>query len=102
MKTNLLPNSFQVTYENGMLKPLIPLNLEKGYTIRLQIISDSIDNKIIKTFQALKENKVIIPPKGETDIQPVSDEERIELSKKIGKAANNKLSEIIIEDRGIF
>jgi predicted DNA-binding antitoxin AbrB/MazE fold protein len=88
-------------YENGVLRPLHPLNLREHQTVRLQVLSEQLEEDASKAaLQSLIAAGIITPPKGSSDIEPMSEEERLELANRLGRAPGKLLSEIIIEDRG--
>lgn len=88
-------------YENGLLRPLSPLNLDEHQTVRLQILSEEPrDEAIDKVLQPLIEAGLLTPPRGHSEVDPLSEAERRELADTIGRAPGKPLSEIIIEERG--
>jgi len=101
MKNQVLLNTFQAIYEDGILRPLKPLNFQKGHIIRIQIIPESKDSEIMKTLQFLKDKNVIKPPPKRGISRQISNERRQRLSKILGAASNKSLSELVIEDRGL-
>jgi len=102
MNSQILLNSFQAIYDNGILRPLKPLKFQKGDIIRIQIIPESTDSEIMQTLQFLEDKNIIKPPpkKGINKLIPIEKRQRI--SKVLGAASNNRLSEYVIEDRGIY
>jgi predicted DNA-binding antitoxin AbrB/MazE fold protein len=94
-------------YENGMLRPLQPLNLREHQTVRLQIMLEEPapqeePDKVEEVIQSLVASGLTRPrPKrGTPPPDPVSEEERRRLADIMGKAPGKPLSEIIIEERG--
>jgi predicted DNA-binding antitoxin AbrB/MazE fold protein len=94
-------------YENGMLRPLQPLNLRERQTVRLQIMleeptTQEEPDEVEEVIQSLVASGLIRPrPKrGIPPPDPVSEEERRRLADIMGKAPGKPLSEIIIEERG--
>ena len=94
-------------YENGMLRPLQPLDLRERQTVRIQImpeepvIQDEPD-EVEEVIQSLVAAGLMRPrPKrGTPSPDPVSEEERRRLADIMGKAPGKPLSEIVIEERG--
>ena len=90
-------------YENGMLRPLQPLNLRERQTVRLQIVPEEPaedENEDEAAIRILVEAGLLTPPPRRSDVDPVSEQERRELADRLGRAPGKPLSEIIIEDRG--
>ena len=94
-------------YENGVLRPLQPLNLRERQTVRLQIVPEEPvvqeePGEVEEVIQSLVAAGLTRPrPKrGSPPPDPVSEEERHRLADMMGKAPGKPLSEIIIEERG--
>jgi predicted DNA-binding antitoxin AbrB/MazE fold protein len=94
-------------YENGMLRPLQPLNLRERQTVRLQIVQEEPvvqeePDEIEEVIQSLVASGLMRPrpSRGTPPPDPVSEEERHRLADIIGRAPGKPLSEIIIEERG--
>ena len=94
-------------YENGVLRPLRPLNLRERQTVRLQIMPEELViqeklDEVEEVIQSLVTAGLMRPrPKrGTPPPDPVSEEERRRLADIMGKAPGKPLSEIIIEERG--
>jgi predicted DNA-binding antitoxin AbrB/MazE fold protein len=94
-------------YENGMLRPLQPLNLRERQTVRLQIVQEEPvvqeePDEIEEVIQSLVASGLMRPRpnRGTPPPDPVSEEERRRLADIIGRAPGKPLSEIIIEERG--
>jgi Trp operon repressor len=69
--------------------------------VRLQVLSEQLEEDASKAaLQSLIAAGIITPPKGSSDIEPMSEEGRLELANRLGRAPGKLLSEIIIEDRG--
>jgi predicted DNA-binding antitoxin AbrB/MazE fold protein len=87
-------------YENGILRPLSPLNLRERQSVRLQIMPEEPTDEVERVIRNLVEAGLMTPPPGRSDVDPVSEEERRELAQVLGRAPGKPLSEIIIEERG--
>ncbi len=91
-------------YENGVLRPLNPVSLNEGQTVRLQVIqeasSEDSKNELEDGFQTLVDSVKVTLPANDPSIKTVSEEERRELFEKLKERPGKPLSEIIIEDRG--
>ena len=90
-------------YENGILRPLRPLNLRERQTVRLQIVQEEPaedENESEAAIRILVEAGLLTPPPRRSDVDPVSEQDRRELADRLGRAPGKPLSEIIIEDQG--
>ena len=87
-------------YENGLLRPLTPLNLRERQSVRLQVLPEEPADEVDRIINGLVAAGLMTPPPGHSDVDPVSEEERRELAEILGKAPGKPLSEIIIEERG--
>jgi predicted DNA-binding antitoxin AbrB/MazE fold protein len=96
-----MPEVITAIYENGILRPLIPLPLREHQTIQIQILPFRHADATEEAIQVLINAGLLTPPQVESDIEPISAEERRTLAEVLGKATGTKpLSEIIIEERG--
>jgi predicted DNA-binding antitoxin AbrB/MazE fold protein len=102
MNSQILLNTFQVIYDDGILRPLKPLKFQKGHIIRIQIIPESTDSEIMQTLKFLEDKNLIKPPPKKVINKHIPIERRQRMSKILGAASNNRLSEHVIEDRGIY
>ena len=89
-----------VIYENGILRPLEPLNLPQQQLIQVHILPDEAADKTEQAVRSLVEKGLVKPPKGHSDVEPVSEAERLRVSDVLGKVSGKPLSEIVIEERG--
>jgi len=89
-------------YEKGVLRPLHPVNLRDRQQVRLQVLPDDWEeNDAWTAVSVLVEAGLMRPPRqGTPPTDPVSNEERLALAKRISKAPGKSLSDIVIEDRG--
>jgi predicted DNA-binding antitoxin AbrB/MazE fold protein len=88
-------------YENGLLRPLAPLQLKEQQKVRLQVLPESPgDEEASQVMQTLVDEGVLAPPPGSSEANPLSERERQELADLLGQASPKSLSEIIIEERG--
>lgn len=86
-------------YEDGVLRPLQPLNLRERQTVRVQLLPEE-PTDVERVVQSLVKAGLITPPPGRSEVDPVSEEERRELARVLGQAPGKPLSEVIIEERG--
>ena len=90
-------------YEKGILRPLQPLDLQEGQTVRVRVLPDGLaeaENEGEAAIRVLVTEGSLTPPPGCPDVPPISEQERIELADSLGRTSGKPLSEIIIEDRG--
>jgi predicted DNA-binding antitoxin AbrB/MazE fold protein len=87
-------------YENGLLRPLTPIKLEESQTVSLEIKLDQPVDRSEEAIQMMVNEGLLTLPSGLSDIEPLTEEEELELAERIGKAPGKPLSEIIIEERG--
>jgi predicted DNA-binding antitoxin AbrB/MazE fold protein len=92
----------RAVYENGILRPLRPLNLREHQTVRLQLLPEELaedeGEEAIRILVAA--GLMRRPQRGTPPPDPVSEEERRALAERLAQAPGKPLSEIIIEDRG--
>jgi len=86
-------------YEDGVLRPLNPLNLRERQTVRVQVLSEE-PLGAEQVIEALVKAGLITPPPGHSKVDPISEKERHELAEILGQVPGKPLSEIIIEERG--
>ncbi len=87
-------------YEDGVLRPMQPLNLRDHQTVRLQVLPEEPADEAEQALLALAAAGLVTPPPGQSDVAPVSEKERRRLAAVLGQAPGKPLSEIIIEERG--
>lgn len=61
-------------YENGILRPLSPVSLPPGSTVRLQVLAVEPANEDERIIQSLIAAGLITPPPHRPDVEPVSEE----------------------------
>ena len=98
-----MPEIIVAVYENGMLRPQVPVSLSEGQTVRLRVLGevahDPPKTELDKAFQLMVDQGWMTLPPHDPNIKPVTDEEVHELAKRLGAKPGKPLSEIIIEDR---
>jgi predicted DNA-binding antitoxin AbrB/MazE fold protein len=94
-------------YENGILRPLQPLNLRDQQRVRIQVLPEEIgtgngsEDPIETLIQKLvAEGRLRPRPSGPIPPDPLSEEERTALADRLGRAPGVPASEMVIEDRG--
>lgn len=86
-------------YEQGVLRPLHPVDLRERQIVRLQVLSELSDD-VERVIDTLVRAGLLTPPPGYSEVSPPSKEERRELAEELGRVSGKPLSEIIIEERG--
>lgn len=82
--------------------PTHPLNLRERQTVRLQLLTEE-PNQIERILRVLVAASLMRPPSLQQEPpppDPVSENERRELARILGRAPGKPLSESIIEERG--
>lgn len=87
-------------YENGILRPLNPLSVQEGSTVRLHILTEDPAKEAEQVIQSLVAAGLVSPPPDRDDVEPVSEEAWRELTQRLEASPGKPLSEIIIEERG--
>jgi predicted DNA-binding antitoxin AbrB/MazE fold protein len=91
-------------YENGILRPLRPLDLRERQTVRLQLLPEEPSEEEGEGEAAIRilVSAGLMPPPqpGAPPPDPVSAEKRHALAERLAQAPGKPLSELIIEDRG--
>jgi len=87
-------------YENGLLRPLRPLNLQERQMVRLQVLPEEpVEDEGEAAIRVLVGAGLVTPPPRRSNVAPMAEEERRELADRLGHAPGKPLSEVIIEDR---
>lgn len=89
-----------IVYENGVLRPLNPLPLQERQRVQIQILPTSAEEQGERAIQALVSAGLLTPPAGRSTVDPLSEEVRLDLSRRLGEATIKPPSKIIIEERG--
>ncbi len=86
-------------YEQGVLRPLIPLALPEQTKVQIQIIApfSTVQDERGRVRQVLLKAKLIRPYSPVESIEPVSETRLIAAAEALGKAG--PLSELIIAER---
>ena len=95
-------------YEQGMLRPLQPLNLQEHQRVRIQVLPEEAEaqKEPKDEMEALIQRLVtagLMRPRPKRDAippDPLSEEERQALADRLGRAPGKSASEMVIEDRG--
>jgi predicted DNA-binding antitoxin AbrB/MazE fold protein len=85
-------------YENGLLRPTIPLRLQEHQVVKIRLVEDSSSDD--QTLQRLIESGIVTPPPRAGDGRLISEQALRSLAEQVGKVPGKQLSESIIEDRG--
>ena len=94
-------------YENGLLRPLEPLDLHERQRVRIQVLPEKsagqkeAQDQIEALIQKLiAEGRMRPRPDGPIPPDPLSEEERRSLADRLGRAPGKPASDMVIEDRG--
>ncbi|MUG97102.1 DUF104 domain-containing protein [Scytonema sp. UIC 10036] len=85
-------------YENGVLRPLTPVNFSDRQTVWLQVLPEQNITELMPLLKPLYESGLLTPPTP-SDAEPISDDDLAAMVQSI-HVAGQPLSETIIEDRG--
>ncbi|BDA65969.1 hypothetical protein CAL7716_001350 [Calothrix sp. PCC 7716] len=107
MLINFMLNAIPAIYENGVLRPLAPVELDEHQTVWLKVLpqpvtepqQDQAKTKLQSALQRLYESGLLIPPTNTSEAPPMSEADFVALVQSI-KVTGKPLSETIIEDRG--
>lgn len=97
-----MAETIKAIYEKGVLRPLGPLHLRERQQVRIQVLADDAADPLDMVLTGLEQAGVLTPPRGYSDVTPLSDLKRQELAEYLGQAAGKPASEMIIEDRGAW
>ena len=96
-------------YEDGILRPLQPLNLRDRQRVRIQVLPEEpatqarSEEPIEKLIRRLvSEGRMRPRPGGPIPPDPLSEEERQSLADRLGRAPGRPALEMAIEDRGAW
>ncbi|HLF25285.1 MAG TPA: antitoxin family protein [Anaerolineae bacterium] len=97
-----MSETVRAVYENGVLRPLSPLNLRERQTVRVQVLPDDVSRdegmeavRVLVSAGLMRHiERAPLPP------DPVSERDRRALAERLARAPGKPLSEVIIEDRG--
>jgi predicted DNA-binding antitoxin AbrB/MazE fold protein len=98
---NLMAQIITAIYENGVLRPLAPLNLPEQTTLQIQIrppLKRKVTPHRQKVRAALVKAGLSLPPINSVTPSPMTHEQRAALAQKLAMSGR-PLSEIIIEER---
>ena len=94
-------------YENGLLRPLEPLDLRERQRVRIQVLPEQggVQGEPQDPIEALiqrliAEGRMRPRPSGPIPPDPLSKEERQALADRLGHVPGKPTSEMVIEDRG--
>lgn len=100
-------NAIPAIYENGVLRPLAPVQLNEHQTVWLQVLPQPVTEpqpvkaktELESALQPLYESGLLIPPTKTSEAPPMSEADFVAMVQSI-KVTGQPLSETIIEDRG--
>ncbi len=85
-------------YENGVLRPLAPVNFYERQTVWLQVLPEQSMTELLPLLEPLYESGLLTPPTP-SNAEPISDADFAAIVQSI-HVAGQPLSETIIEERG--
>ncbi len=85
-------------YENGLLRPLAPMQLRDRQTVWLQVLPDQTTAELLVLLEPLYESGLLTPTTN-SDAPLISDADLAAMVQSI-HVAGQPLSETIIQDRG--
>jgi predicted DNA-binding antitoxin AbrB/MazE fold protein len=88
-------------YEEGVLRPLDPLDLPEHQTVHIQVLTEEPESAGGDAVRILIKAGLMRPSKkDDRPPNPVSEADRLALAERIGRLPGKTLSEIVIEERG--
>ncbi|MGK7901125.1 MAG: antitoxin AF2212-like protein [Hormoscilla sp.] len=100
------PEIIAAVYENGVLRPTVPVSLSEGQNVRLRVVPevalDRPKTELDKAFQLMVDQGWMTVPTEEDKIDPDLEEKWRTVFEKLKERPGKPLSEIIIEDRGAW
>ena len=95
-----MPQNIMAVYEHGLLRPLEPLTLPENHKVRIQIVPEFATDKADQVVQFLIKVGLLTPPSNPSKLSLIPKAERRKLADALARGTKQKLSEIVIEDRG--
>ncbi len=93
-------------YEKGILRPLTPLNLREHQRVRVQVIPENALEEETPRERAERllgaAGMLQLKSQESLPLTPISEAERQALADRLGSAAGQTASEMVIEDRGTW
>jgi len=99
-RRNSMSQVITAVYEQGLLHPAVPLDLQEHESVRIHVLHEKTVDKTEQIIHFLVQIGMLTLPKQAQTTAPVSESERHRLSRILGKAMSKPLSEIVIEERG--
>jgi predicted DNA-binding antitoxin AbrB/MazE fold protein len=93
-----MPEIITAVYEKGTLWPLHSVKLWESQTVRLQIVADESMDQTDEAIRQLVAAGIVTPPSAHPAVDPISEDELVDLAERLGRVPGKPLSEIIIED----
>lgn len=97
-----MPETIDATYKNGCFHPAQSLNLPDNESVRIIVVADEPDDQKDEMIRIMIDAGLIRSSRSErTKVppNPVSEERRLEIAKKLGENQKQLLSETIISER---
>jgi predicted DNA-binding antitoxin AbrB/MazE fold protein len=92
----------KAVYEDGVLRPLQPLDLHERQTVYLHVVpQEALEDEGAEAVRILVAAGLLRPkPQSPPPPAPLSAKERRILADRLGHASGRPASEMVIEDRG--
>lgn len=87
-------------YENGVLRPLRPLNLKERQRVQVKVVSEPAEDRNESIIRALIDDGLVEPRESPLTTDPVTEVQRLALAHQIGQVPGKPLSALALEDRG--
>lgn len=92
-----MPHRIAAVYEQGMLRPLMPLDLREHQQVQVQILAEETAEQVLERLICAGR---VSPPLRPEEAAPLSWAERADLAKLLGEGFAVPLSQIILDERG--
>jgi predicted DNA-binding antitoxin AbrB/MazE fold protein len=87
-------------FENGVLRPLSPLELAEGQRVRLLVEPSTGEATLEAALQPLIAAGLLVNPPHLSEVPSIAEAELRQLVESLKATSGQPLSEMIIEDRG--
>jgi predicted DNA-binding antitoxin AbrB/MazE fold protein len=95
-----MPHRIAAVYEQGMLRPLMPLDLREHQQVQVQILAEEAGETAEQVLERLICAGRVSPPRRPEEAAPLSWAERADLARLLGEGLAVPLSQVILDERG--